>query len=158
MNTLGKITSYLKGEGSRPLLQNLTDYGTAAAIGAGGQQLMNWATPGADPNPLISGVLAAPTLALSGRMVRGAINPDSRSRDAWAAARQTTNPYEQAALIGSLGGVLGGGLTNAQNTAFGGADIDPNIAASIFAGIAPIAASLVNRRRSNAPTEANVIM
>lgn len=150
-NVLNRATSYLRGEGSRPLLQNIADYGTAAALGTVGQQAMNIVSPGADPNPLLSGALAAPIIALGGRTLRGSINPNSRSRDAWAAARQTTNPYEQAALIGSLGGVIGGQIANTQNTAFGGNDIDPNIPAGIFAGLAPISAALLSRVRNTSP-------
>ena len=150
-NVLNRATSYLKGEGSRPLLQNLVDYGSAAALGAAGQQAMNIVSPGADPNPLLSGVLAAPIVALGGRTLRGAINPNSRGRDAWAAARQTTNPYEQAALTGSLGGLVLGQAANLSNTTFGGNDIDPNIPASILAGVAPISAALLNRVRTTSP-------
>jgi len=151
MNTLNRITPYLKGEGSRPLLQNIADYGTAAALGTVGQQAMNIVSPGADPSPLLSGALAAPVLALGGRTLRGAINPASMQRDAWNAARQTTNPYEQAALIGSLAGVVGGQIANTQNTVFGGNDIDPNIPAGILAGLAPISATLLSRVRNTSP-------
>jgi hypothetical protein len=141
----GNATSYLMGEGSRPLLQNITDYGTAAALAAAGQQGMNWMTGGADPNPLLSGVLAAPALTFAGRGIRGSINPASTQRDAWNAARQMTNPYEQAALYGSATAGIGGALTSGYNTVAGGNDIDNNLIAGGLGSLAPITLALLNR-------------
>lgn len=173
MNPLQLSARYLKGYGANRGIQEAVDYGLGAAIGAGGQQLMNWTTQGADPNPLLSGALFSPVGAALVRSSRGLnamgreITRDFASpsglfsgdkRNLALLENQLTNPYTQAALAGSLAGAVGGAGTSIYNTLAGGDDVDPNIAASIFAGIAPIAASLVNRRRSNAPTEANIIM
>lgn len=146
-NVLNRATSYLKGEGSRPLLQNLVDYGSAGLVGAAGQQVMNMVSPGADPNALISGVIASPLITLGGRFLRGSANPASRVRDARAVAQTLTDPYTNSAVLGSAAGALGGGATSLYNTIAGGNDIDNNMTASILATAAPLTASLLSRRQ-----------
>lgn len=150
MNTLNKLGGYLKGVGTNSLYQNIADYGTAAALGVAGQQAMNIASPGTDPNPLLSGVLAAPALTYGGRFLRGSINPEARIRDALFMQRQTTNPIEQAAFLGSGVGALAGGATSLYNTAATGADYDNNLlagGAGALAALAPIAYSLIRNRK-----------
>ena len=159
------------GMGEKPLMQNITDYGTAAVLGAGGQQVMNWLSPGADPNPLVSGVLAAPLLTAAGRFTRGAIRPssDMAAMNSLRLTQQLANPIESRLLGASTAAGLSSAVTSGINSFTGGVDYDNNviagnvaggglIASALLGGLAPIAASLVNRRRSNAPTEANVIM
>ena len=141
----GNAASYLKGEGANDAYQAIADYGIAAALGAAGQQGANLLMGGADPNPLLSGALAAPALTFAGRGIRGSINPASRQRDAWNAARQVTNPYEQAALYGSATAGIGGALTSGYNSVASGADIDNNLVALGIGSIAPITLALMNR-------------
>lgn len=165
MNPLQIAGRYLQGQGSNRAIQTAADYALGGVLGAGGQQLMNWITPGADPNPLLSGALYAPLGVATLRSGRGILNLAGNSkaanRDFGLLSKQISNPYEQAALAGSLAGVTGGGLTSAYNTLTNGTDYDNNlIAAGVgsLAAIAPIAMSLVNSRRSRNPSEANIVM
>lgn len=150
MNTLNKLGGYLKGVGANPIYQNIADYGTAAALGVAGQQAMNLISPGADPNPLLSGVLAAPVLTYGGRFLRGSINPEARIRDALFMQRQATSPIEQGVLLGSGAGALAGGATSLYNTAATGVDYDNNLLAGgvgSLAALAPISYSLMRNRK-----------
>ena len=161
MNPLQLSARYLKGYGANRGIQEAVDYGLGAAIGAGGQQLMNWATQGADPNPLLSGALYAPigaALARSGRgvgamgreMSRDFMGPSglysSDKRNLALLENQLTNPYTQAALAGSLAGMVGGAGTSIYNTVAGGDDIDNNTIAgglALLGGIAPLTYSVI---------------
>lgn len=147
--TVDRLKDYALGVGTPGLYQNIADYGTAAALGVAGQQGANWLMGGADPNPLISGALMAPFGTSLVRAGRSMIDP--RVRDINLARNDAirSNPYEQSAYIGSMASLLGGGLTSAQNIAFGGNDIDNNIPASIFAAAAPLTAYLMNKRKGS---------
>lgn len=159
------------GMGKNPLTQNIADYGAAALLGAGGQQAMNWISPGADPNPLVSGVLAAPLIVGAGRFTRGAMRPssDMAAMNSLRLTQQLANPIESRLFGASAAAGLASAATSGINSFTGGVDYDNNVIAgnaaggglianALLGGLAPIAASLVNRRRSNAPTEANIIM
>lgn len=134
-----------------PLTQQIADYGAATALGIGGQQLANMVTGGADPNPLVSGALMAPSLALGLRGGRAVMadTPYGRKVNKTLMAEQLNNPYSQAALYGSAASMVGGGATNLLNTISSGDDIDPNnaaIALGLLGGAFPIAASMVTAR------------
>lgn len=131
-----------------PIVQNVAPYLGGAALGGAGQQLMNWVTPGADPNPLLSAALYAPTGA------------------AYLKGRAPENPYAQAAYYGSLAGGLGGAGTSIYNVVAGGDDIDNNMVSAglgTLGTIAPLTAYLLNRgkftekganyRPSNSPVD-----
>lgn len=150
-NTVDKLKGYALGTGANPLYQNIADYGTAAALGVAGQQSANWLTGGADPNPLISGALMAPFGTSLVRAGRGMIDPSVKAANVARNNAIQNNQYEKAAYIGSMASLLGGGLTSAQNIAFGGNDIDNNIPASILAAAAPLTAYLLSRRAKNNP-------
>lgn len=161
-NVLNRATSYLRGEGSRPLLQNIADYGTAAALGTVGQQAMNIVSPGADPNPLLSGVLAAPVLTAGGRFLRGSINPFSAMADSLRINQQLANPIESRLLGASTAAGLSGLATSGINSFTGGTDYDNNVIAAnvagggllgsaLLAGLAPLSASLINKARNISP-------
>ena len=168
MNPLQLSARYLKGYGANRGIQEAVDYGLGAAIGAGGQQLMNWATQGADPNPLLSGALFSPVGAALVRSSRG-LNAMSREitrdfaspsglfsgdkRNLALLENQLTNPYTQAALAGSLAGMVGGAGTSIYNTVAGGDDIDNNLVAAgvgTLGAIAPIAYSMLRSKSSPA--------
>lgn len=166
MNPLQLPARYLKGYGANRGIQEAVDYGLGAAIGAGGQQLMNWATQGADPNPLLSGALFAPIGAGLVRSGRG-MSALSRAyageptfagdtRNAVLLENQLTNPYTQAALAGSLAGMIGGAGTSIYNTVAGGDDIDNNLVAgglALLGGLAPITYSMVRGRGNTMASE-----
>jgi hypothetical protein len=143
------LKNYAKGVGGNSILQSVVDYGGAGLVGAGAQQLTNMVTGGADPNPLLSGALAAPALVGMGRFGRGMYA--NRGSEMYDMNRnsfvyQRTNPISQAALTGSAASLLGGGTTNLYNTFAGGTDYDPNYAAASLAllgGIAPLTMKVV---------------
>lgn len=165
MNPLQLSARYLKGYGANRGIQEAIDYGLGAAIGAGGQQLMNWATQGADPNPLLSGALFSPVGAAAvrgGRLLYQALSPKVYATQPEAVERlmapnanrlfdatpfgDNPNPYAQAALLGSLAGMVGGAGTSIYNTFAGGADIDNNTIAgglALLGGIAPLTYSAI---------------
>ena len=168
MNPLQLSARYLKGYGANRGIQEAVDYGLGAAIGAGGQQLMNWTTQGADPNPLLSGALFSPVGAALVRSSRG-LNAMSREitrdfaspsglvsgdkRNLALLENQLTNPYTQAALAGSLAGMVGGAGTSIYNTLAGGDDVDNNLVAAgvgTLGAIAPIAYSMMRSKSSPA--------
>ena len=142
------------GMGKNPLVQDIADYGTAAALGVAGQQAMNWVSPGADPNPLISGALMAPALAYGGRFGRWALSPDGSDMAKMNRAlgkAQGSNPYSKAALYGSAASLAGGTLASGYNTSANGADIDNNLIAAgagTLGALAPIAYSLILNRKA----------
>jgi len=150
-NAMNRIREYATGVGTRPMLQNVVDYGGAAAIGAIGQQGMNMLTPGSDPNAFLSGAIMAPALAFGGRGLRGSMNPASTGMDAQRMVRQTVDPLQQAALLGSSASLVGGTMASAQNIAFNGNDMDNNIPASILAAAAPLTAYLLSQRAKSIP-------
>jgi len=150
-NAMNRIKEYATGVGTRPMLQNVVDYGGAAAIGAVGQQGMNMLTPGSDPNAFLSGAMMAPALAFGGRGLRGSMNPASTGMDAQRMVRQTVDPFQQAALLGSASSLGAGALTSGYNTVAGGADIDNNIPASILASAVPLTAYLLSQRAKSIP-------
>lgn len=140
-----------------PLVQNIADYGSAAALGIGGQQLTNMVTGGADPNPLVSGALMTPSLALGLRGGRAVMadTPYGRSTNKRLMAEQFSNPYAQAALYGSGASMVGGGATNLLNTISSGEDVDPNnvaIGLGLLGGAFPIAASMMSVNRPRVDT------
>jgi len=161
MNPLQLSARYLKGYGANRGIQEATDYALGAALGVGGQQVMNWATGGADPNPLLSGALYAPVGAAAVRggravdamgreMTRDFVAPSGLfpgdKRNLALLQNQLTNPYTQAALAGSLAGMVGGAGTSIYNTFTGGADIDNNTIAgglALLGGIAPLTYSAI---------------
>lgn len=175
MNPLQLSARYLQGYGANRGIQEAVDYGLGAAIGAGGQQLMNWATQGADPNPLLSGALFAPVgaAAVRGRrlnrdIARADDGEDVYTRGALRNAERLgnqipypdkipylkdlsgignrPNPYAQAALLGSLAGMVGGAGTSIYNTVAGGDDIDNNTIAgglALLGSIAPLTYSAI---------------
>ena len=149
--TVNRLKDYALGVGTPGLYQDIADYGTAAALGVAGQQAANWLTGGADPNPLISGALMAPFGTSVVRAGRGMIDPRVKAVNAARDNAIQNNQYEKAAYIGSMASLLGGGLTSAQNIAFGGNDIDNNIPAAILATAAPLTAYLLSRRAKVAP-------
>lgn len=185
MNPLQLSARYLKGYGANRGIQEAVDYGLGAAIGAGGQQLMNWATPGADPNPLLSGALFSPIGAAAvrgGRLYRDIARAydgeDVYTRGALRNAERLgnqipysdkipylkdlpsignrPNPYAQAALLGSLAGMVGGAGTSIYNTVAGGDDIDNNLIAgglALLGGLAPITYSMVRGRGNTMASE-----
>lgn len=140
-----------------PLVQNIADYGGAATLGVGGQQLANMVTGGADPNPLVSGALMTPSLALGLRGSRAVMadTPYGRRTNKGLMAEQFSNPYSQAALYGSGASMVGGGATNLLNTISSGEDIDPNNVAlglGLLGGTFPIAASMMSANRPRVDT------
>jgi len=149
--TIDKLKGYALGTGTNPLHQNIADYGTAAALGTVGQQVMNWTTLGADPNALVSGVLAAPLVTGLLRGGRSFHSPEAMGANQALQLKSAANPYEQAALRGSAAAALTGGATSLYNTLTSGTDYDNNLiagGAGVLTGIAPIAASLINQRRN----------
>lgn len=157
--TIDKLKGYAMGTGANPLYQNIADYGSAAALGIVGQQGANWLMGGADPNPLLSGLLAAPLVTALGRGSRFTAetlrNPQQTSasaRNEALIARQIGNPYERAALAGSIIGGLSGSATSLYNTVAGGTDYDNNLVSGgtgILAAAAPLTAYLLSRRKTN---------
>jgi hypothetical protein len=140
-----------------PLTQQIADYGAATALGIGGQQIANMVTGGSDPNPLISGALMAPSLALGLRGGRAVMadTPYGRKVNKTLMAEQLNNPYSQAALYGSAASMVGGGATNLLNTISSGDDIDPNnvaIGLGLLGGTFPIAASMMSANRPRVDT------
>lgn len=141
MNTLNRVRDSVQGAGrlllDNPIAQEVLNYGAGAALGAGGQQLMNWTTPGADPNPLLSGLLSAP---IGATLFRGGA---------------PTGAIAQAALNASKIGSYGGMATSLYNVATDGADYDNNLVAAgagTLGAIAPIAYSLLRGKgKSSAP-------
>ena len=135
-----------------PLMQNIFDYGSAAALGVAGQQGMNMVSGGADPNPFISGALMAPLGAYGLRQGRAKLfsgNPSGGNANRNLAEGMLDNPYSQAALYGSGASLAGGIGTSAYNTIAGGDDIDNNNAALILAAlgsVAPITMGMMNNR------------
>ena len=151
------------------------DYGIGAGIGALGQQGMNWATDGADPNPLISGLLGAP--------INRAINQSTRSSSLGRAMldlESANNPFEKAVTgafpninkglgsamgndhwiknspiemaLGSaamLGAVPVGAGTSIYNVATDGTDYDNNLTSGLgaLAALAPITYAIMNRNK-----------
>ena len=142
MNTLRK---YAIGLGDNLVAQQIADYGTAALVGAGAQQLNNMVLGGSDPNPLLSGALFAPlgtAMLRSGR----SIIPNATQRNFDLNFDTFRNPYGGAAYNASLAGAVTGAGTSLYNTVAGGADVDNNmvtIPAALLAGVAPLAARLI---------------
>jgi hypothetical protein len=147
---MDSLRRLVRGTHQDSLYQNIADYSTAAALGIGGQQVANWVTGGADPNPLVSGALMTPALTYGLRQGRArafAGTPQGGSVNRVLADEMLSNPYSQAALYGSGASLVGGIGTNALNTITGGDDIDPNNAAmalGLLGGVAPIAMSMMN--------------
>jgi hypothetical protein len=152
------------GMGKNPLLQNIADYGTAAALGAVGQQAMNIVSPGPDPNPLVSGLLAAPLITGLGRFSRGAVNPtsDMAAINSARLNQQLANPIESRLLGASTAAGLSGLVTSGINSFTGGTDYDNNVVAAnvagggllggaLLAGLAPLSASLISKVRNTSP-------
>lgn len=136
MNTLNKLASSFQKVGSllpnNPLAQEAINYGAGAALGIGGQQLMNWATPGADPNPLLSGLMYAP---IGAKVFRGGV---------------PNGAIAKAALDASNIAAYGGAATSIYNVATDGVDYDNNLisaGAGTLGVIAPIAYSLIKKGR-----------
>lgn len=175
MNPLQLSAQYLKGYGGRRGIQEAVDYGLGAAIGAGGQQLMNWTTQGADPNPLLSGALFAPVgagLVRGGRLLKQSLSPEAYELEPAVVERlfapnanrlfdatpigRNPNPYAQAALLGSLAGMAGGAGTSIYNTVTGGDDVDNNLIAgglALLGGVAPITYSMIRGRGNTMASE-----
>lgn len=145
------------------------DYAKGIAIGAAGQQAMNWITPGSDPNPLISGALYSPIYRMNKQ--HGRINELSLAKEAMKAgvvdesnfgnvvldaAKNTFQKFAQDAPIeNALGwaagaGTLGGAGTSIYNVVAGGQDIDNNIPSSVvnalaLAALAPLTYKLLRQ-------------
>ena len=150
--------------GKNPLIQNIADYGTAAALGTVGQQAMNIVSPGADPNPLVSGLLVAPLVTGLGRFTRGAINPNSDMavKNSIRLNQQLASPIESRLLGASTAAGLSGLVTSGINSFTGGTDYDNNVIAAnvagggllgsaLLAGLAPLSASLISKVRNTSP-------
>lgn len=150
-NPFGRtVNRYAMGMGKNPLFQGIADTGAALALGAGGQQLVNMTTGGADPNPLLSGAFMAPALTALGRTGRfyaGPRDSDMRNINDGLLNGQFANPISAAVTIGSAASLIGGGATSLYNNVAGGVDVDPNYAAASLAllgGIAPLAMKLLS--------------
>ena len=170
MNPIQLSARYLQGYGANRGIQEAVDYGLGAAIGAGGQQVMNWATQGADPNPLLSGAMFAPIgaglvrggrgLSVLNRAFAGEPTFAGDSRNFALLKNQLTNPYTQAALAGSAAAMVGGASTSIYNTLAGGDDVDNNLVASglgILGSVAPIAYSMLRGRNADVANSAKAV-
>lgn len=151
----------------------LSDYAVGYGLGALGQQGMNWATEGSDPNPLISGLLGAPINRTLNQVQRGNI------LGAAAAQGMSRTPFSQAignafpkfyqdhgSIMASeylmknspvelglgtaamLGAVPTGAATSIYNVATDGTDYDNNLTSAIggLVALAPITYSIMTRR------------
>ena len=147
MNTLRK---YAMGLGDNMPIQQAVDYGSAALVGAGAQQLNNMVLGGSDPNPLLSGALFAPLGTATLRAGR-AMNPSGFARNTDLNLSTFQNPYGAAAYNASLAGAATGAGTSLYNTVAGGADIDNNVV-TIPAALLAAAFPLASRMIKNNPT------
>jgi len=140
------------------------DYANGIAYGAGGQQLANMVFDGADPNPLVSGMLAGPAYRaarqvgrLSAMKTSKAVmfeNLDPTDYEAVAAnGQEVLSMYGANAPIASTLGLasqiasVGGAGTSAYNSIFGGDDIDNNIPSAAIGGMALAALAPLTFRR-----------
>jgi hypothetical protein len=149
MNTL---RSLLAGTAKDVRMQNIFDYGVGGALGIGGQAALNAVTSGADPNPVLSGVLMAPALTYGLRKGRAKYYDERPIPNAFNQSllgNMDSNPYQKAALYGSAASMVGGLGGSIYNSLAGGADIDNNIPAAALAAIVPIAAYLASRAKQN---------
>tara|TARA_R110002126_G_scaffold5021_7_gene26373 strand:- start:7680 stop:8234 length:555 start_codon:yes stop_codon:yes gene_type:complete len=142
MNTLRK---YAMGLGGNMPIQQAVDYGSAALVGAGAQQLNNMVLGGSDPNPLLSGALFSPLGTAVLRAGRGS-TPSGFARNMDLNLSTFQNPYGAAAYNASLAGAVTGAGTSLYNTIVGGADVDNNmvtIPAALLAGAFPLASRMI---------------
>ena len=153
----------------------LMDYGVGFGVGAGGQQLLNATTDGADPNALISGLIGAPINRLGMQAAR--LTAPSFFYQAGKAGSRMKNPLEptreEAAQVftdtgatvlnqlmrdrpielglgtaAMLGAVPTGAATSIYNVATDGTDYDNNLTSAIggLVALAPITYSIMTRR------------
>ena len=151
---MNQLKRFVLSKETNPLAQKVFDYGAAAALGAGGQQLANWSTGGDDPNPLISGALFSPLGALTGRAIRNKyLSPTLPVNQAVGmalnesiAGKDMINPLATGALMASAASGLVSTGTNAYNLVTG-QNAEPSTALSALSSLAPISYLLLRQAK-----------
>jgi hypothetical protein len=133
-----ELTQRLLREYNSPL-KAASDYGVGFGVAAAGQQLMNATTQGADPNPLLSGLIGAPinrALWQSGRLL-----PASTIYEAGTAFAKGKLPLDAEMTPEQVQGFMNAGMHGALSKFAKDSPVELGLGTAAMLGAVPTGAA-----------------